>query len=144
MSTSHDASAQAAMRAMMSDDPDLNQTDRNVYAYLVYRANGARLCWKRMDEIQADLKIGTRRTVCNSTRKLKAKGLIEIRHRQRDSNHYRILDPDGRLYSYSGGSKAANKQPLDGKETAHLSPPFDGKETALLSGFDGKETSHQS
>ena len=43
MSTSHDASAHAAMRALMSPDPELNQTDRAIYAYLVYRANGARL-----------------------------------------------------------------------------------------------------
>jgi hypothetical protein len=180
MSTSHDASAHAAMRALMMPatlpDPEkpgqeieFNQTDRNVYAYLVYRANGARLCWKTVEEIKADLGIGTRQTVCNATAKLRQAKLIEVTHRRRDSNHYRILDPGHRLYPSSGGNGATEwQQPpvqdvketvfqepqgvkeiglldanLDVKETALLEP-VDVKETALLGVLDVKETAQES
>jgi len=136
MSKSHDASAHAAMRALMMPAalPDLeepgqeiefNQTDRNIYAYLVYRANGARLCWKTISEIQADLGIRSRHTVCDATGKLRRAGLIEVKHRRRDSNHYRILDPGNRLYPNSGGNGATEWQqppPQDVQEMTLLEP----------------------
>jgi len=148
---------------------EFNQTDRNVYAYLVYRANGARMCWKTVEEIKADLGIGTRQTVCNATAKLRRAGLIEVKHRRRDSNHYHILDPGRRLYPGSNGNGATEwqRQPAqDVKETVFQEPqgvketallnghvdvketgllkPDDVKETALLGVLDVKETVHQS
>lgn len=136
MSNPHDASAHAAMRAMMSPDPDLNQTDRTVYAYLVYRANGGRECWQTVGEIMADLGISTRSVACAATRKLREKGLIEVRHRRRDSNRYRILDPGGRLYTGSGGNGATEWQrpPTQDVRKTELLEPQDVRKTELLNG----------
>jgi hypothetical protein len=179
VSSSHDVAAHAAMQALMMPatlpDPErpgeviaFNQTDRNVYAYLVYRAGGGRMCWKTVGEIMADLGIGTRQTVCNATAKLRRAGLIEVKHRRRDSNHYYILDPGHRLYSGGGGNGVTEwQQPpiqdvketvfqepqgvketellddaLDVKETALLEPD-DVKETGLLGGLDVKKTVHK-
>jgi hypothetical protein len=78
--------------------PDLNPTDRLVYAYLVGKANGARMCWRSIPEIRSDLGIKSRATICASTGRLSKKGLIRVQRRMRGANYYHIQDPDGRLY----------------------------------------------
>jgi|ERR1700733_2326375 len=115
------ASAIAAMHAMISPDPELNTVDRNIYAYLVFRANGGRLCWKTTAEIMADLNIGSRNTVSASTNKLKSKGLIEIKRRLRDSNHYIILDPGGRLYGGEAWTPPWDSPPV-AQDSIHQGP----------------------
>jgi len=97
-SVCHTSAAYAAMLAMTSPDPDLNVTDRAIYAWLVWRANGDRICWKGIAEIMAEVNVGTRHTVHRALRKLKDKGLIGSKRALRQVNHYAILDPDGRLY----------------------------------------------
>ena len=74
------------------------QTTRVLYAYLVGRANGARVTWPSNEEIMADLNIATRQTVSTEVHELQNRGLIRIQRKMRVANHYHILDPDGRLY----------------------------------------------
>lgn len=154
--------AHAAMRAMSHPDTELNQTDRCVFAWLVYRANGVRKCYKTVEDIQKALNIGTRQTVSASTRKLRQKGLIEVKRRFHDSNHYEILDPDGYLYGDWSAPHVKNSDHVDRvsdvKETAlppraHVKdsdrvickeiPPSDVKKSALSPPIDVKKTGQE-
>lgn len=86
----------ASFMAMLT--PELSLTEGAVYAYLVYRANGRRFCWPKVTTMASELRT-TRATVMRATARLVELGLIRVeRKRQRQANHYFILDPDGRLY----------------------------------------------
>lgn len=123
--------AHAAMRALHHPDPDLNSTDRAIFAEMVYRANGDAVCYKPVEHFMQALRIGTRQTVSASTRKLSGKGYISIKRRYHDSNHYEIKDPDGYLY--------AGWQPSHGKNSDHVSETIDVKNSDHVAPDTGKE-----
>jgi hypothetical protein len=74
--------------------PDLSASERLVYAYIVGRANGSRVCWPSVAEIMADLG-QSKRTVLNATKRLSAVlGLIRTEKRYKDSAHYFVEATD--------------------------------------------------
>jgi Helix-turn-helix domain len=85
-------SAFGMMNALMA--PGLTPNASRVYAYLVFRANGARVCWPRVDEIAADLHM-SERNVMVATKALKAAGFIAMTKRYKDTNNYHIPDTPG-------------------------------------------------
>lgn len=111
-------SGRAIAAAMETPDERLNLTDRLIFAHLVARAS-ARVCWRSVEEIMATFGIGSRHTVCNSTAKLEACGLIRKQRHQRGKNHYHILDPDGRLYGTPGVHKPAHQNGSGVHKPAH-------------------------
>jgi helix-turn-helix protein len=92
-------------RAMMEAlrTPGLTHAASRFYTYLVGRANGAHYCWPSGEEIARDLGIKTRHTLAAASAELVSRGLIAVKRQFRGTNHYSILDPDGRLY---GGEPA--------------------------------------
>lgn len=73
---------------------DLTEGQKSVWQYLVFRANGARVCWPKVDEIALYLNM-SRRNVMAATKKLAATERIRISRRYRDTNNYHILDVAG-------------------------------------------------
>jgi DNA-binding MarR family transcriptional regulator len=84
---------------MALTEPGLTASEHVVYAYLVGRANGAHLCWPKVEDMAPAVNL-EQRTVMKATAKLAKMGLIRIESRKRERlpNHYHILDPGGRLY----------------------------------------------
>jgi Helix-turn-helix domain len=108
----------AMMNALMT--PGLTPNESRVYAYIVGRANGARVCWPTVEDIAADLKM-SRRAVIDATTELHGHPanpekkipfrpkLIDVKRRYRQSNNYVVIDVPG-LYDkplYAGRDKSA-------------------------------------
>lgn len=123
----------AAMQAMMTSGLTANES--RVYAYLVFRSNGARECWRTVEDIQADLHIKARHTVCDATATLRKAGLIGVTRRYRGANHYTMLDPDGCLY---GGEAVHQSSPIVQKTTPLPPSPIVQKTTPLGDGRRAK------
>lgn len=87
-------------RAIMAalGTPGLTHAEARLFAYYVGRANGQRFCWPEVSETSADLDSMPARTILHAHKELVRKGRLRIKRRYKDSNHYFILDPDGRLY----------------------------------------------
>jgi len=121
--------------------PGLSHVERNVYAYYVGRAR-ARLCWPSGEETQTDLGIKTRATLAAANGELVKRGLIAIKRRFRDTNHYWILDPGGLLYGLDQAVPPwSEPQYADVQETEHLDQS-DVQETEHLGQSDVQETEH--
>lgn len=120
-------SAYAMANAMMQ--PDLTPIQKIVYAHLIFRANGARVCWPSVSEIAADLDISERR-VMMATKVLQGcldeackcrKGVscgkivrIKVTPRHKATNNYFILDVPG-LYDlpvWSRRKRSAERTPM--------------------------------
>lgn len=92
----------AIMRAL--GVPGLTHAEARLFAYYVGRANGARMCWPLIEETSADLDDMPQRTIMRGNRGLEAKGRLRIERRYKDSSHYFILDPDGRVFGGQSGT----------------------------------------
>jgi hypothetical protein len=136
----------AVMNALMTKG--LTPNESRVYAYLVGRGNGVRMCWAEVPDIAADLDM-TPRTVMACTKALAAKDkqLITVTRRYKDSNNYAVVDRDG-LYdrpTYANAKRAAQASGIDWgadpeqtesadlKKTADMAPDPDLKKTADVS-----------
>lgn len=108
------------MRALGT--PGLTHAEARVYAYYVGRANGARLCWPGIDETSRDLDDMPGRTIMAANRRLVELGRLRVERRYKDTSHYFILDPDGRIF---GEQKVSDVQ-----KTAPQVAPSDLQETA--------------
>lgn len=85
-------SCYAMMNALMA--PDLTSNESRVWAYLLFRANGAKVCWPPVPEIAANLHMSTRR-VMSATKTLQRTGRIKVTTRYKDTNNYFMLDVAG-------------------------------------------------
>lgn len=111
----------AMMQALRT--PDLTPSEQCIFAYLVGRANGARVCWERITVIQTELHIKTRHTICSATRKLVKMGRLAVKRRMRLENSYTILDPDGWLYERPEPcAQKSTHQPVDNPAPSEQKP----------------------
>lgn len=134
----------AMMQALRT--PDLTPSEQCIFAYLVGRANGARVCWEKINVIQRELHISTRHTVCSATRKLVKMGRLAVKRRMRLENCYTILDPDGWLYERPepkvNGKSYPQAAVLSEQKTAHLNghqPPLSEQKTAHQAPLSGQK-----
>lgn len=143
------------LNALMA--PDLTPAEGKVYAYLVGRSNGSRVCWPEVAHMASDLGMSSR-TVMASTKRLKALGRIRVSRRYKDTNNYEIVELPG-LYdrpaytgtepvtltadettSHDSDSDLKKTTPeiepaepaVDVKKTAVIEIPTDLKETAVM------------
>ena len=80
------------LNALMT--PGLTDAQNKIYAYIVGRANGSKVCWPSVDDIAADLNM-YRRTVMSGTGELAKRGLIRSERRYKDTNNYFVVDVPG-------------------------------------------------
>lgn len=125
----------AMLNALMT--PELTQSERTVYAYLVGRANGARVCWPLIADIAAHLGM-TDRSVMAATKRLVELARLEVVRRYKDTNNYRIVEVPG-LYDRPVYGPASPPPVVNGTHTSHADlkktapqtpPPPDLKKTA--------------
>lgn len=121
-------SCYAMINALM--DPDLTPNETRVYAYLLFRANGARVCWPPVPEIAENLHMSVR-VVMSATARLRDLGRIRVERRYKDANNYFIIDVPG-LHdrpNFKNGEplphmqEAAEPAPPDMPEIADEAPP---------------------
>lgn len=85
-------SCYALVNALM--DPELTPNESRVYAYLLFRANGARVCWPAVPEIAENLNMSPR-AVMSATKRLRDLGRIAVSRRYKDANNYQMCDVPG-------------------------------------------------
>jgi Helix-turn-helix domain len=100
-------SCYSVMNAMLRKD--LTPHESRVYAYLVFRANGKRICWPSVKGMMADLDAG-RRTIMSATAKLRELGLIRVKRRHHDMNVYYVTEQPGENEKpvFTSGGPAVN------------------------------------
>lgn len=82
-----------AMMNILAVD-DLTPGQKSVWQYLVFRANGAKVCWPKVADIASYLGMSDR-NVMAATKKLVDTGRIKVTKRYKDTNNYHIIDLPG-------------------------------------------------
>lgn len=117
-------SCYAVVNAMLH--PDLKPNEARLYAYLTFRANGERVTWPSVPEMEAQCHM-ERATVLRATKRLAELGLIAIRRRPHLCNKYEIIVVDERRPDFAPVSRRApepdhQQQNDPGEEVANPTP----------------------
>lgn len=137
----------AVLKALTT--PGLTHAESRIYSYYVGKARSHRTCWPSVQQIQDDLGIDSRATIASANKKLVTMGLISIKRRFHDTNHYEILDPDGLIYGRDAPSispwtfspDVQLTEHLEVQSTEHL-PEVEIQSTERLSEVEIQSTEH--